>query len=218
MRKHSIRAIASRFQCKHTISVCLYAFPSFISASSKSQYPLATSVRIKATILRTFNHTSTMKFAAILFALTSITATAVASSPNPSNTIIRINTSPRTAITKSRVTTTLAKKASLSNIVDKHIDIRDPVATEEAHDALHYFSNTIRDASTDAVKTRSGMRGMSRRSRTAKRAQEAQYQSTDLPARTDDEPLGRRNGMGKARRQRARGSQQQRRQPKFLSQ
>jgi hypothetical protein len=155
-----------------------------------------------------------MKFTALLTAGT-LFAFAAASAPNPSYTNIHINTAPRLAISKSRVSSTLGRRASLNTIVDKHIDIRGPDAPDEkTHAALHYLSNAIRDASTDTVRVRSGMSGMSRRSRNPIKSK---HQSTDLPIRrrsAKDKQLPQRSGMGK---QHTRASQQQRRQPKFLT-
>ncbi|KAF2624982.1 hypothetical protein BU25DRAFT_129932 [Macroventuria anomochaeta] len=154
-----------------------------------------------------------MKFT-LLFGLTTLIATAWASSPNPSNTNIKINTSPRTTISKSRTS-------------PQHLAREPSVVDSKAHTALHYLSNAIRDASTDAVKARSGMRGMSRRTRTKRESgaegKKAQHRSTDLPMQqrgTGESQQLRRSGMGKARSQRTPATQRQQRQqrgePKFL--
>ena len=156
-----------------------------------------------------------MKFTALLLTVGALFTFAAGSAPNPSNTNIKINTAPRLAISKSRVSSTLRRKASLNTVVDKHIDTRGPdTLNEKTHAALHYLSNAIRDASTDTVKVRSGMSGMSRQPR---RSVKSKHQSTDLPVRrrsVKDERLPQRSSMGK---QRTQASQQQRRQPKFLT-
>lgn len=141
-----------------------------------------------------------MNFTLFFLATLTAAASAFASAPNPSNTNIRINNA-RIPITKSRTTTHLRSVATEGN--------------GTAHDALHYLSNAIRDASTDAVKRKSGMRGMSRRGSTMERVP---HRSRDLPVqeRSTSKNEGRRSSMGNTRRQSRRVAQRKRRQSRFL--
>lgn len=140
-----------------------------------------------------------MKFTLLLTLFTlSATISATATPPNASNTNLQINTAPHTAISKSRVTTKLSA--------------REPFMADDK----------TRVASTNTATARSAMNGMNRRSRTVSSyrttSAKAQTRPTHLPARerSTEAQYKRRSGMAKARRQRTRTADQQRREPKFL--
>ncbi|KZM26204.1 uncharacterized protein EKO05_0006856 [Ascochyta rabiei] len=132
---------------------------------------------------------------------------AAASAPNPSNTNININAAPRPAIFKSRVSSTLDARALFRLTIAEHAALQDR-------------SNAAHDASTDAVNARSAVSGMSRKARTQPRSNHQPTDSSRHSQRrtTDDnnEMRTRRSGMLKARRQRARSTEQQRRTLRFL--
>ena len=153
-----------------------------------------------------------MKFTTLLLTIGTLAVTATASSPNPSTTNMHINTAPHASISKSRVTSTLNKKAPLVlDSPDAAMEaishaMRDASARAGGRNGMgrrtsearqwKYSPNAVRDASTDVVKTRNAMSGISRRARTA---------SKDSSASSDDSTGGeeqhaRRRGMGKARR------------------
>lgn len=82
-------------------------------------------------------------------------------------------------------------------------------------------SNAVRDASSDAVKTRSAMSGVSRRATATvldATNPEVKHRAIEKPSHRrsadDNETYMRRRGMGKARRQRSRSSQHQKRESK----
>ncbi|KAJ8116896.1 hypothetical protein OPT61_g1781 [Boeremia exigua] len=139
-----------------------------------------------------------MKFTALLFSLSAISTTAWASSPNPSNTNIRINNEPHLAISKSRVISSLARA------------VVEPATND--HAALHHLSNAIRDASTVSTRSKSGKRGMSRRSPAMSAEATNQQRSADRQVRADDKQVKRSSGMRKARPRRTRASVQRQQQ------
>ncbi|KAH6644768.1 hypothetical protein C7974DRAFT_27532 [Boeremia exigua] len=135
-----------------------------------------------------FHHTSAMKFTALLFALTTLSATAWASSP-------KVNSEPRLAMSRARVSSKLAR-APVEPAVEDHV-------------ALNYLSNAIRDASTLVVKTKNSARGMSGRMARTSAAGRAQRRSAEVPAQTNVKRVERTGGMGRVQPYMPRSAQAQ---------
>ncbi|KAJ4985753.1 hypothetical protein SVAN01_08749 [Stagonosporopsis vannaccii] len=151
-----------------------------------------------------------MQFTTFLLFLTSLATTTLATSPLPSNTHIRINTEPRLAIAKSRVSSTLVRSpVEAAEAVKLARAATNANADKYDHAAVHYVSNDIRDASTGALRAKNGMRGISRRGERVAAVEKEQRRWEDKVERQKGDMAGRRSGMGKARRVRQRGTRQQ---------
>ncbi|KAF1348341.1 hypothetical protein EJ07DRAFT_160145 [Lizonia empirigonia] len=166
-----------------------------------------------------------MKLTTIFLTIGTLAATAAASSPLPSYANIHINIAPATAISKSRVSSTFAAREPLAldsqaNTAIEALShaIRDASARASRFNGMGrrtpeprqsaYLSRPIRGASTDTLKSQSGLRGMSVRSRTAREAEfsnsKTQRQSADVSSQrraADGEAQAPRRGMGKTRKQ-----------------